>query len=507
MRGDAKSKELAGRLYLLVAFGMALAIFSLDVLSPLQGAVAVLYTTVILVAARSHQRPLIAVAGILCCLLAILAYCLSHWGSPHEAPAMRLSVSLVAIAIATILSFRHQAAADQRARSDERYRAIFNAAGFPIWESDWSAAFAMMRDGADLDMHLVRGALRAASVNDANSAAAQLFGFAGQADFIGRGIFEHCTPAAETALARIYLALHRGDAAIEEEVRFTTAAGVDVDVVLRVTLPPEHHDWKRVLIMALDVTERNQAQERLSQSQAELMHVSRVTTLGQLAASIAHEVNQPLSAIITYATSGKRWLAREAPDAAEVSDCLDHIGLNGTRAAEVIGRIRALASNVGPTPGLIDVRRLLDETVAFLRRDLDASQVAVRVSCPTALPHVQGDRVQIQQVLINLMLNAQQAMTETPPEHRELCVEVAQDGHGVMVSVRDCGAGLLGDDHEHFFSPFVTTKPEGLGMGLSICRTIIEQHGGSLLASNNQDRGATFRFRLPVAETEGRAAA
>ncbi len=187
-----------------------------------------------------------------------------------------------------------------------------------------------------------------------------------------------------------------------------------VDVVVRVTLPTGDGDWRRVLVMALDVTERNRAQARLAQSQAELTHVSRLTTLGQLAASIAHEVNQPLSAVVTYAKSGKRWLAREAPNAGEVSDCLDQIAANGTRAADVIARIRDIARKADPERGVIRLAPLIDETVALLRRDLQTHGVAIHVSVPDGLPPVAGDRVQIQQVLMNLMLNAEQAMAETP---------------------------------------------------------------------------------------------
>lgn len=503
MRDDVVGKRLARRVHGLAALALALAIFALDVLSPLQGAVAVLYTIVVVMAARSHDRDLIATAGVTGLVMALIGYGISHWGEPLGSPAMRLVVSLIAIGITTPLSIRQLATAEERRRSEERYRTIFNAAGLPIWEGDWSQAHAMLASGTPPTPEDIDRIARAAIIRDANDAAAHLFGLPNRNALIGGTILRHHTPAAEETLGRILVALNRGDAAIEEETQFLTASGELIDVVLRVTVPSGSDGWSRVLAMALDVTERNRAQARLAQSQAELTHVSRVTTLGQLAASIAHEVNQPLSAIITYAKSGKRWLAREAPDAPEVSDCLDHIASNGTRAADVIARIRDLARKADPTHGAVEIAPLIEETVALLLRDLQTHDVAIRTTIADGLPPVRGDRVQIQQVLMNLMLNAEQAMADTPAGQRELCIDAAPDGDGVTVKVSDCGTGISGEP-ESLFAPFFTTKSAGLGMGLSICRSIIEQHGGALRAVNNVDRGATFRFSLPA--SEGKAA-
>ncbi len=505
MRGDAEAGRLRARLQAAGALALALAIFLLDILSPLQGAVAVLYTIVVLLAARTHDRRLVAGAGLLGVVLAFAGYVVSHWSEPLGSPAMRLVVSLIAITITTQLSARREAADEQRRRSERRYRSIFDTAGFPIWEADWSAIHARLRAGAAAE-DLIEFGERNARIIDLNQAALRLFGVEDRSELIGGTIFQYRTPASQETLGHILEALQDGVTSISEETQLRLPSGELVDVILRVTLPPDHDGWKRVLVMALDVTDRNRTQARLDQSQAELAHVSRVSLLGQLAASIAHEVNQPLSAIITYAKSGQRWLKREAPAAAEVADCLDHIASNGTRAADVIARIRDLARKAAPKQQSFALPALIDETIALLRRDLQLHDVVISSAIAVDLPPVLGDRVQLQQVLMNLMLNADQAMLGTPADRRELHLEASHDERGVTVEVRDRGPGIAGDP-ENLFSPFFTTRAEGMGMGLSICRSIIERHGGRLIAEGRADGGAVFRFSLPVELAEAEDAA
>lgn len=497
MHGDAEARTFVNRFYAGAAVALALGIFALDTLSPLQGAVAVLYTTAVVLAGRTHSRRLILAAAALCGTLALVGYCVSHWQAPLGSPAMRLAVSLVALGVTTALFLRQLAESDERQRSDARYRTIFSAAGFPIWESDWSGAYVLLHQAPELNEETIARAFRSARVRNANLAAARLFGLSDRLELIGKTIDGFATPAAFESLARVYSGLLEGELAVEVETVFINRAGDAIDVLLQVSLPPDHDGWKRVLVMAIDVTERNRAQARLVQSQAALTHMSRVTTLGQLAASIAHEVNQPLSAIITYSRSGRRWLAREAPDAAEVADCLDHITANGTRAADVIAGIRELARKADARHESVSVETLIEETEALLRRDLMTHGITLRVTVAPGLPRLRGDRVQLQQVLMNLVLNAQQAMAEVAPDARQLCLIAQCDGATVTVEVSDCGHGIIGDA-EALFRPFHTTKPDGMGMGLAICRSILEQHGGTLSARNNPDRGASFVLRLPA---------
>jgi C4-dicarboxylate-specific signal transduction histidine kinase len=253
-----------------------------------------------------------------------------------------------------------------------------------------------------------------------------------------------------------------------------------------------------VLLMAVDVTERNEARTKIERASADLAHAGRVSILGQLAGSIAHEVNQPLAAIINYGKSGKRWLARSEPDLNEVAECLDKIVANGNRAADVVGRVRALARKTAPQASLVDMAVLVQESVALLAREASSAGASIRIEQTGEPAQIVCDRVQVQQVIVNLLMNALQAVRDVTERPREIRVMI--DGGAaetVEVAVRDSGTGIDGDPNR-IFDPYFTTKSDGMGLGLSICRSIIESQGGRIQASNNPLGGATVAFTLPV---------
>ena len=611
---------------------MALLLFAADLLSPIHGALAVLYIAVILLVAQASGQRTVLVTGLTCALLTVVAFISDHRHDPFNDAYVRLGVSLVAIAASTLLSMRDRFAratleeqarvlelthdtviirdpqdvilywndgaeklygwtraealgrrcremlhcefppevvseslgaegqwsgelsrtrrdgtrivlasrwlmrrdpegrsigvietsADlteqhhanlQRQASERRYRTIFESAGFATWEADWSETMRIATESlpAGADLHdwlvehpdLLRNAVSSAIIQNANQAAVDLFQVGSKQELVGSNLCGRYVPEAVSSVASILVALNAGDTSAESEARLITAHGSVADVVLRVTILPEGERWSRVLVMAFDVTERNEARAKLEQASAELAHAARVSTLGQLAASIAHEVNQPLSAIITYGKSGKRWLSREVPDTNEVAHCLDHIVANGSRAADVIARVRSLARKAAPQSEPLALPELIDEAIALVQREANAAQVSIRRLGADSLPLVIGDRVQIQQVVVNLLINGIQAMHAVNDRPRELCIELGTEAESMMkVAVRDCGTGIGGDDPARIFEPFFTTKADGMGMGLSICRSIIEAQGGRISAANNTDQGATIAFTLPTRRAE-----
>jgi C4-dicarboxylate-specific signal transduction histidine kinase len=246
-----------------------------------------------------------------------------------------------------------------------------------------------------------------------------------------------------------------------------------------------------------DLTERTRAEEALRQAKADLTHVTRVTTMGELTASLAHEIKQPIAAAVTDANTCLRWLGRDQPDVAEAREAASRIIKDATRAADIISRVRLLFEKGTPRQELVDVNEVIQEMIVLLRGEATAYSISVRTELAEDLPPVMGDRTQLQQVLMNLMMNSTDAMKNMDGT-REITIQSqrAEDGQ-VLISVSDTGVGLPPEKAERIFDAFFTTKPHGTGMGLRISRSIIESHGGRLWAAPNSPRGARLAFTLP----------
>jgi PAS domain S-box-containing protein len=243
----------------------------------------------------------------------------------------------------------------------------------------------------------------------------------------------------------------------------------------------------------------DQAEEALRKARTELAHVSRLTALGQLTASITHEVNQPLGALVAEAEACLRWLEHGTPNLDEARQNVERIIQNGHRASEVIRRVRALSKKADPQMVPLDINGVVNEVATLVRRELAGHQVMLRLELAPALPAVLADRIQLQQVLINLVMNGIEAMQAVTGRQRELLIRSHQDDAGqVLVAVEDSGVGISAEHAAQLFNAFFTTKPDGMGMGLSICRSIIEGHRGRLSATHNVRPGATFQFALPA---------
>jgi C4-dicarboxylate-specific signal transduction histidine kinase len=264
--------------------------------------------------------------------------------------------------------------------------------------------------------------------------------------------------------------------------------------------PQQHNIIEQISHLASIAIERQRAEDALHYTQAELAHVNRVATLGELTASIAHEINQPLAAVVNNASACLRWLTAQKLEEARQSAAL--VVADGHRAGEIIGRIRALAKKAPPQKDWIDIKEAIREVIALTRSEVHRNGIVLETQLSDEVhyvPLILADRIQLQQVMLNLIMNAIEAMSGSNDGPRELLVRSNTDeSRRVLVAVRDSGPGLDPQSLERLFDAFYTTKPHGLGMGLAISRSIIEAHGGRLWATANEGRGATFQFTLPT---------
>ncbi|WFU45058.1 PAS domain S-box protein [Bradyrhizobium sp. CB82] len=343
-------------------------------------------------------------------------------------------------------------------------------------------------------------------ISYANDAFLNMTGYSRQELVSGTVRWKDMTPAEHhhEDAQRIELLRVWGQIAPREK-EFFRKDGSRVPVLIgSAALPGSHDEW---VSYVLDLTERKRAEaeareseRRYQRMQLELAHANRVATMGQLTSSIAHEVNQPICAIAINAGAALSWLARKAPDIENARISIRQIADDAHRSGEVIGRIRELFQKAPPRKEHVDLNEVIREVLVLTQSEALKTGTSVRLQLAEALPLIEGDRVQLQQVLLNLVVNAIQAMTIDGT--RDLLITTAAtDTNIVLVRVADSGAGLDPQTREHVFDPYYTTKPDGLGMGLAICRSIIEAHYGRLWASDNQPRGAVFQFTLPVQQT------
>jgi signal transduction histidine kinase len=326
-------------------------------------------------------------------------------------------------------------------------------------------------------------------------------------------IFELDRAVAPTVQAIIQQTHPEDRERVQEFIERASRGGGDWDVEHRLLMPDGAVKSLHVVVHAvrdeagvlsfvgavMDVTAAKRAEEAVQAAQAELAHVARMTTLGELTAWIAHEVNQPLAGIVTNGTACLQWLGQKNPALDEARSSVADMISDAQRAGEVILEIRALSRKTPPKRAPLDINELIQGVVRLVTREAQAHGASVRLDLVPALPAVVGDRVQLQQVVINLVINAIQAMASVTARPRELSIRSRQNEAGhVLIEVADSGHGIGSTSADQLFKAFFTTKPAGMGMGLSICRSIIEAHGGNVWATDNTPSGAVFHFTLPA---------
>jgi signal transduction histidine kinase len=515
MSASFRARNATASTVMPIAAGLfAVAVFVIDTLTTLDIAIAVLYVVVVLVSANYLSRHGVVIVAACCLTLTVTAYLLSHGLTTGNA-LLRCFVSLSAIAITTVLALRNLAVNAELRTSERRYRHIFETAGVSIWEEDLSRVKAAVDELAARGVRdfaayvaehpaFVRRAVELVRIVDVNSTTLRLLGACSKEELFAarRTLY---TAETEEAFGRALVAMAEGRTSYSAEAAIKTVQGATRVVLVTLTMPPESKTWDIVLVSLIDVTERNRAQEALHRARAELAHVTRVTTLGELTASIAHEVNQPLAAMVTNAEACLRWLDHDRPDMDEVRGAIERVVRDGTRASDVIWRIRALAQKTESERSRLDLNELVNDILPLVRPEMLSQRVALRLELAPDLPPILGDRVQLQQVVVNLLVNAVQAMAAVDERPRRLTIGTRRiDGGRVRIAVEDTGTGLGDIDPERLFDAFYTTKSMGMGMGLSICRSIVEAHGGRVAARSNSGPGSTFEVVLPALADDAR---
>ncbi len=463
--------------YPAIALLGATSIFLIDTFTPLDIAIAVLYVAVIMISANFLSREgLLAIAAV-CVFLTVASFLIVHSSDLESGALIRCLVSLSAILVTTLLALKNNQAThdlrDQAALLDLTHDAIY------------------VRDNNDVIAYW-------------NAGAEQLYGWK-RDEAVGHLVIDLLKPKFPKPLTEIIRELN-AEARWQGEITQIKSDGTEVIVASRWS---QQRDEKgrpiATMVTNNDITDQKHAEDALRKSEGELAHVTRLTTLGELTASIAHEVNQPLAAVVTNGEAALRWMQRDVPDLKEVRNSLERMISNGRRASDVIARLRALTRKTDLIRVPLDANELLDDVLLLVDRELVAKNVALNLDLAKAPLPVLGDRVQLQQAIINLAVNAVQAMMSIVDRPRALRISTrVQPGdppeNSIIIEISDNGPGIDPAVVNKLFTAFYTTKAEGMGMGLSICRSIVESHGGKIVASSELGQGATFTVHLPMKE-------
>jgi signal transduction histidine kinase len=390
--------------------------------------------------------------------------------------------------------------------SRARFEAVFERAGISMWREDWSAAAqevsALLKAGVtDIETHYAARpeALRALCakviIRDVNAFTVEEAGAPGKAAFIGP--LDQLIPHTDQTFVQWLVAFARGDRFYRSEAHITLPDGSVRDALFAAALPSDLDSFSNVIVTSLDITEYKSEQAKLHVAEAEVARAARISTVGALSASIAHEVNSPLAAILANAQAALRWLGRPAPNIPDATEAVSAVVAEATRAKDVVARTRAFVGNAQVSVSPFNMVSAVREASLLVEQELRRLGAAVHLQAEPTLPSVEGDVIQIQQVITNLLLNAAQAMAQQTAA-KDIMVSLQRDGDRVRVDIADTGPGIDPHHLERVFDPFFTTKPDGMGMGLAICRNCIGAQGGHIWATGGEGGGAVMHFTLPV---------
>lgn len=392
------------------------------------------------------------------------------------------------------------------ADSAEDYRRLIHYLPIALFQVDTrgaSAAFDELRAkgvtdiAAYLDEHpeLVELGKDIVLVTAVNREAVSLFCGKGTADLV-RPV-RYFFVATPDLAKRVMTAHFQGRRNFMEETKIVGFDGTIVDVLFTATFPERPEQYDSALIMMMDIGERLKAEAALRQLQADFTRAARISMLGELATSIAHEVKQPLAAIVTNAETTLRWLARDDLDIARLQKLTSRVISNARRASDIVQRIRGMAAKHEPERTSLDLNDVVEEALLFVRHDIEAWRIDLSVKYGSGLPKIVGDRIQLQQVVVNLLVNGVQAIAQGSGLARRIDLATGRDAQGAATfSIHDTGPGVAEENLDRIFDSFFTTKETGMGIGLAICQSIVMAHGGRITASNHPDGGAQFRFSL-----------
>lgn len=394
------------------------------------------------------------------------------------------------------------------AQSEKRYRSLFEQAHISLYEMDLAGLKEALEDpagtGATGRRHMRhrRAALDAPPEQirlvNVNEAMLRLLSAESQADALGP--INRFLVDPQTLTTALETAIRGRSSHIETQLQLRTRQGRELTALLLMTLPDDDASFARVSGAMLDITEREAARETLMAAQQELARVGRISTVGAISASIAHEVAQPIGAVVMSVQACMRWLQREVPDIEAATRAAERAVKDGIRASEIVQRTREQLRQGRRQPQSVDLRQVVEEAVRLLDREVMATGTRVQMDLGPVGAYVSADRVELQQVVINLMTNGMHAMGATPEAERLLKISLRPEGEDIVVlSVSDHGSGIAQDHLARLFNPFFTTRHDGIGIGLAICRTVVESAGGSLQGGNSEGRGAVFEARLPLA--------